>query len=1507
MPKNKRILAVLAMTVFFGILVFAGGPKSRIKSSESPYVPGEVLVKFKKGVAANTIRQLAVQKSLEVKKSFARLSKRRGQEYALLGSTAKLDTEEIINKLSGLPQVETVTPNFLRYAAATPNDANFSSLWGMHNTGQTGGTADADIDAPEAWDVSTGSAGVIVAVIDSGIDYNHPDLAANIWANPGEVAGNGVDDDGNGIIDDVHGYDAANDDSDPMDDNGHGTHCAGTVGAVGNNSSGVAGVNWNVRVMALKFLTAAGSGSDADAIECIDYIIYEKQNHGQNVVAINASWGGTGGGDSGLLRDAIEDANDAGIVFCAAAGNGGSDGVGDNNETTHHYPSDYTLPGIISVMATDHNDAKTDFSNYGTTSVDLAAPGQSVLSTVPGIYRAQSGDIFFDDVESGAGNWVTSGTNNSWGITTDQEIFENPSFPVPSPTHFWSDRPGADYQSNTDSYLTYNADINLSSYAGQTIYFGIGVAAYVEDYWDHAYVQFSSNGGSTWATIADFTGFANYWGYYAWEIPESYKVANFRMRFRFTADGSVEYDGWLIDNIGIGTSLTYSYESWGGTSMACPHVAGAVGLMASVFPAETVAERKARILDNVDVKGGLSTYCVTSGRLNLYNSISDGLVTDSITVTSPNGGESWTAGSSQTITWTSSGTVGNVDILYSYNGGSSWNSVIADTANDGSYTWTVPDTPSTNCYVQVLDHADANPSDSSDAVFTITTVPATITVTSPNGGESWTAGSSQTITWTSSGTVGNVDILYSYNGGSSWNSVIADTANDGSYTWTVPDTPSTNCYVQVLDHADGIPSDANDAVFTIATVPATITVTSPNGGESWAPGSSHEITWTSTGSISNVDILYSYNDGASWPSVASYTENDGSFTWTVPDTPSTHCFVRVQDNDGDPGDASDAAFTITASGAETVSTPNTPSGSSSGGIGVSLDFTTGGSTSSLGHDIQYLFDWDDGSDSGWLAVGTTQASHSWAAAGTYNIRAMARCATHTTIESAWSGTRAVTISDGTTSTYYNSPAQYKVLPEVIWAPASGGGTWMSEVQVTDISGGSVVSVYYNTATGRRGPFVLWSNTGGALRSAKFANLLQTIDGLDAEAFTYYGTVGAVEFITQDGSHAIQAAARTLNGNYSKTFTALSLHDANTVDASRSMVIANLTNNASYRSTCGFFNPTGDAVTLELRLRNSTNGQVGATITKTLAGHEFTAFSPFTEAGVPYPGTASDNVALMVEATSGTGSVMCFGASANNKSNDPAAHVAVQNSGGYDNGPGSLQVLPEAIWAPASGGGMWMSEAQIVDMTGGSQVSVWFDYGGGLRRGPIALWTGGAAGSKVKYANLLQSIGAIDTGLDYYGRVGTVEFATQDGTHVIMVTARTLNGNYSKTFPGLRVEEAETAEVGRAMLIQNYSNNATYRSTCGFYNPTSESVTVEFTLLNSSGAAIGSAFSKTFAGYDFQAFSPFNEAGAPYPGTSSDNVILRVQPTSGTGAVMCFGASANNKSNDPASHLAVQAE
>ena len=273
-----------------------------------------------------------------------------------------------------------------------------SRLWGLDNLGQTvnwtAGAPDADIDAREAWSVSTGSPNVVVAVIDTGVDLTHPDLAANIWVNQGEdcpgCRTNGVDDDGNGYVDDWRGWDFVNGDNDPTDDMGHGTHVAGTIAAVGNNGLGVAGVTWSTKVMPLKFLSAAGTGTVADAISAI---LYANAN-GASI--LNSSWGGDE--FTQALLDAIEQTDANGALFVAAAGNSYV-----NSDVNPNYPSGYEAANVLSVGATDQVDHKAWFSNYGTKSVDLGAPGVNIYSTwLGGTYRFQDGTSMATPQVSGA-------------------------------------------------------------------------------------------------------------------------------------------------------------------------------------------------------------------------------------------------------------------------------------------------------------------------------------------------------------------------------------------------------------------------------------------------------------------------------------------------------------------------------------------------------------------------------------------------------------------------------------------------------------------------------------------------------------------------------------------------------------------------------------------------------------------------------------------------------------------------------------------------------------------------------------------------------------------------------------------------------------------------------------------------------------------------------------------------------------------------------------------------
>ena len=347
-------------------------------------VEGEYIVRFRDGVTKADAKAKVEALGGTVRRSYSLIN----AAYVQLPGGA--DANAFTAALAADSSVSYVEPNMRFTIDATPNDADYSKLWGMKNSGQTGGTAGCDINAETAWDYTTGSKNVVIGVIDTGVDYTHPDLAANMWMNPGEVPDNGVDDDGNGYIDDVYGWDFANNDSDPMDDHSHGTHCSGTIAGVGNNGQGVAGVNWTAQIMALKFLGADGSGSTADAVGCVEYATQMGAKLTSN------SWGG--GGFSQALYDAIAAAGDAGMLFIAAAGNDGTD-----NDQMPHYPSSYDLDCIVAVAATDHNDELATFSCYGATSVDIAAPGVDIYSTVVGgQYDSYSGTSMATPHVSGA-------------------------------------------------------------------------------------------------------------------------------------------------------------------------------------------------------------------------------------------------------------------------------------------------------------------------------------------------------------------------------------------------------------------------------------------------------------------------------------------------------------------------------------------------------------------------------------------------------------------------------------------------------------------------------------------------------------------------------------------------------------------------------------------------------------------------------------------------------------------------------------------------------------------------------------------------------------------------------------------------------------------------------------------------------------------------------------------------------------------------------------------------
>jgi subtilisin family serine protease len=349
------------------------------------YVEGELIVKFKENAGPISNDQTPEQ-ILNVRGArIETLSRKTHGSISRISLDQNTSVEEAVAQAKADPRVEYAEPNYLLYATdTTPNDTYFTRLWGMSNSACAACDVASrpDVGATRAWDITTGADDLVVGVIDTGIDLSHPDLAPNAWVNPREIAGNNVDDDGDGYIDDVNGWNFFNDSKEVYKDRSedlHGTHVAGTIGAAGNNAMGVAGVAWHVKLMSLKFLGGKdGEGSTGNAIKAINYAIDQKQR-GVNIRVLNASWGG--GGESLSLRAAIVAAGEAGIVFVCAAGNDGEDGDGNA-----HFPSGYArdLSSCISVAAIDSSDNLASFSNYGHNTVSVGAPGYQIFSTVPG-------------------------------------------------------------------------------------------------------------------------------------------------------------------------------------------------------------------------------------------------------------------------------------------------------------------------------------------------------------------------------------------------------------------------------------------------------------------------------------------------------------------------------------------------------------------------------------------------------------------------------------------------------------------------------------------------------------------------------------------------------------------------------------------------------------------------------------------------------------------------------------------------------------------------------------------------------------------------------------------------------------------------------------------------------------------------------------------------------------------------------------------------------------------
>ncbi len=354
--------------------------RSAARSNALNYEPNEVLIKFKSGVSDEKQAEILDRIGGKVKeKILTKLMEKFGDNEGITLVQMPMNALDAITRLNGLNEIEYAEPNFIYTHDAVSNDTYFTngSLWGMYGA-TTSPANQFGSHAATAWaNGKTGSNTVYIGIIDEGYMYTHEDLAANAGVNPGEVSGNGVDDDGNGLVDDVYGWDFDGNNNTVFDGAGddHGTHVAGTIGGVGGNGKGVAGVCWNVKLLSAKFLGSRG-GTTANAIKAVDYFTDLKIRSGLNIVATNNSWGG--GGFSQALQDAIQRANNAGILFIAAAGNASS-----NNDATANYPSNYNVANVIAVASITNTGGLSSFSNYGATQVDLGAPGSGIYSSVP--------------------------------------------------------------------------------------------------------------------------------------------------------------------------------------------------------------------------------------------------------------------------------------------------------------------------------------------------------------------------------------------------------------------------------------------------------------------------------------------------------------------------------------------------------------------------------------------------------------------------------------------------------------------------------------------------------------------------------------------------------------------------------------------------------------------------------------------------------------------------------------------------------------------------------------------------------------------------------------------------------------------------------------------------------------------------------------------------------------------------------------------------------------------
>ncbi|MGA1823161.1 MAG: S8 family serine peptidase [bacterium] len=612
--KKKLILIIYYLMLFVPLSGLCG----ESYGTDIPYNPHEVLVKFEHGTDEATKISIRDELGAILLKTIRSIK----VEYWQLPAT--ITTAQALEVLKGLPAIDHAEPNYLYSLQMLPNDAHFDKQWFLHNIGQIingdRGTPGADIAASEAWEIETGSKSVVIALIDSGVAFDHPDLRNNVWYNPHEIPGNGLDDDLNGYSDDRHGWDFVNDDNNPSDysrdlyGDGHGTHVAGIIAAQGNNGIGIAGIMWQAQIMPLQVFDLFETGSFRDAIiqniNIMRAIEYAVEN---GAMIINCSFGSEF--YSQFQYDLFEYANQHGVLVVAAAGNEST-----NNDTIPIFPASYDLPNIISVAATDGHNRLSSYSNYGEKSVDVAAPGgdQSlrIFSTIP----PEREIVLHEDFESGDGDWSKEGKWEKWSL-----VF-NPLF-----NSMVIQDSALNYHSKENSSIQTIKPIYVANYKGLNIQFK--ALFKLEKIYDFLFIE-GSNDGVNFSTVFPITGYITDFSnriqtVQAWGNDDELGD-RFYLRFRLQSDESKNYDGVYIDDITItGIHWHFSgdeYDDKMGTSMAAPVVSGVAGLIWSHQPGLTHLKVKEILLNSVDRLNSLSDKVVSGGRVNAAKAL--GLIPD---------------------------------------------------------------------------------------------------------------------------------------------------------------------------------------------------------------------------------------------------------------------------------------------------------------------------------------------------------------------------------------------------------------------------------------------------------------------------------------------------------------------------------------------------------------------------------------------------------------------------------------------------------------------------------------------------------------------------------------------------------------------------------------------------------------------------------------------------------------------------------------------------------------